>query len=358
MWGMMAYASNNIDRLRTKTIAAVNCDGPAGNRELSKYHVTVMMNPNACPSFTDALLPEVARRYYQKFVPYKLIETGPYAMWDDIFADPSMGVPSNTITLFNRHVTYDMYHNSMDTIDKVDPNSLRDLATIHAVYLYFLATAGYGETPFIGQLAYDHGIQVLLGKSNEVTSRLSTIADGETLGKEYAAGTREIEYYADLQKQAIRSVLRIVDVPDREQANRVIDRLCKKVDDYGVLAVRQFSEAVTEKATEKSLKLVKPRSEKGEWERMAETIVPKRKYIGTITLMDIPSDQWVEVTSSPKTWSARSPASASLWWCDGKRNLLRIKELVELESGQPVGNFDLVKYYRFLEQRGLVEFVK
>ena len=36
----------------------------------------------------------------------------------------------------------------------------------------------------------------------------------------------------------------------------------------------------------------------------------------------------------------------------------RSKNSLSLNPDQPVGNFDLVKYYRFLEQRGLVEFVK
>ena len=111
-------------------------------------------------------------------------------------------------------------------------------------------------------------------------------------------------------------------------------------------------------AEKESLKIVKYVEERGNWAREAETIVPKRIYFGTITLMDIPHEEWKEVRSSPKSWSATNPASASLWWCDGKRNLNEIKELVELEAGKAITDFDLIRYYKFLNEYGLVEFVK
>ena len=92
--------------------------------------------------------------------------------------------------------------------------------------------------------------------------------------------------------------------------------------------------------------------------REAATIIPKRKKVGTITLEGIPVEEWVEVRSSPRWWGARNWASASYFWCDGKRNLNEIKELCELEAGVPVRNFNLINYYRFLEKYDLVEFVR
>ena len=32
--------------------------------------------------------------------------------------------------------------------------------------------------------------------------------------------------------------------------------------------------------------------------------------------------------------------------------------MVEFEAGMPIGNFDLVEYYRFLERFDIVEFVR
>lgn len=62
--------------------------------------------------------------------------------------------------------------------------------------------------------------------------------------------------------------------------------------------------------------------------------------------------------SAPTFWEARNWAAASYFWCDGTRNLKEIRELVELEAGVPVRNFDLIAYFRFLEKYKMVEFVK
>jgi len=358
IWGMMAYTAHNLERLRTKTIASVNVDTPAGDRELSKYHIKVSMNPNSCPSFVDALFPEVVRRYYDRFVPYKLFETYPYSYSDNLFADPSIGVPSSSISFFNRHVYYDMYHNSMDTIEKVDPRSLHDLSSINAVYLYYLANAGYDEIPLIEQLTFDHGIQVIINKARERLNRIDGIGDGVLFGKELANGQQIIEYYTGLQKQALQSITRIVPEQDRKRAGKDIESYEKKIDGYGELAAKQFHDTARDRAKNASLKIVTYKPPVGDWQIEAKNIIPKRLFPGTITLMDIPHTEWREVTSSPKSWSRNNWATASLWWCDGSRNLNDIKELVELEAGREVRNFDLINYYRFLQERGLVEFVK
>jgi len=87
-------------------------------------------------------------------------------------------------------------------------------------------------------------------------------------------------------------------------------------------------------------------------------MIPKRTKVGTLTLEGIPHDQWREVRSSPRWWSDTNWATASYWWCDGERNLNEVKDLIELEAGVPVTNFDLISFYEFLEKFELVEFVK
>lgn len=115
---------------------------------------------------------------------------------------------------------------------------------------------------------------------------------------------------------------------------------------------------MNEKSKAESIKIVKYIKKEGSWEREAANIIPKRKKIGTLYFAEIPVKEWQEVTSPPRWWSATNWASASYWWCDGQRNLNEIKRLCELEAGIPVQNFDLIKYYRFLEKYNLVEFVK
>ena len=68
--------------------------------------------------------------------------------------------------------------------------------------------------------------------------------------------------------------------------------------------------------------------------------------------------EWKDITGSPRWWGKRNWAAASYWWCDGKRNLNEIKELIEIEAGVTVENFDLIEYYRLLQKYDRVEFVK
>jgi len=126
----------------------------------------------------------------------------------------------------------------------------------------------------------------------------------------------------------------------------------------GEMMKKQFTAAADEKAKSGKIKIVMYKEKSGPWQQEARTIVPKRKYFGSLTLDGIPVEEWKEVNSSPRWWSPGSWAAASYWWCDGKRNLLEIRELLELEAGYPVKNFDLINYYKFLEKQGFVEFVK
>ena len=83
----------------------------------------------------------------------------------------------------------------------------------------------------------------------------------------------------------------------------------------------------------------------------AETIVVRRKRMGTITLDDLPREAR-ENYPAASFWGV--PVSA-LYWCDGKRNLAEVIRLTELEMGPQ--QFDFVGYFKFLEKHGYVEFV-
>ena len=355
MYGSLAFVEHNIERLR-KTIAAVCCDTPAADYDLLASTVKIFMNPNVCPTFTDAVLPEVFRRYYDSIKSNKLLITEPFTGGTDTyFCEPLIGVPANFIYMENGT---QLHHNSRDTIDKVDLRSLRDLCIVNALYLYFMADADYNDVPFIAQLTYDRGVKVILEKSAEMNTRLKNANDGVALGKVLAEGARVIEYYTELQKKALGSIERIVSESNKNQAQRIVSRFIDNTDDFGSLSVKHFRKAVREKSKTGSIKIIRYVKKEGPWEREAATIIPKRMKIGTLTLEGIPVEEWKEVTRSPKWWSARNWAAASYWWCDGKRNLNTIKKLIELEAGVPVQKFDLINYFRFLEKYNLVEFVQ
>ncbi|MBN1294509.1 MAG: hypothetical protein JXB48_21910 [Candidatus Latescibacteria bacterium] len=355
-YGSMAYAVHNLERLRSKTIAAICCDTSAENFDFSRTAFIVTRNFNACPSFTDAVYPDVIKRFHDRYFPNKLWKQIPFASGlDNFFGDPAIGVPLNAISTENGG---HLHHNSMDTIDKVDPRTLHALSVINAAYMYYLAAAGYENIPDIARLTTFHSINLLLERTAAITSGLSNIKDGNALGKALSDGVRIIEYYTGLYKQALQRIEKLSEQNRKADTGKLITNYQTELDEYGQLMVKQFKKAVDEKSKAESIKIVTYKKQTGNWEQEAETIIPKRTKVGTLTLEGIPSEEWAEVTSSPRWWSATNWATASYFWCDGKRNLNQIKELLELEAGVPVNNFDLIKFYKFLEKYDLVEFMQ
>jgi len=355
-YGSMAYTVHNLERMRTKTLAALCCDTPADDYDLYTSSLLVASNFNACPSFTDAVLPELVGRYYSRYSPNKLWKKVPFMSgFDNFFGDPMIGVPINIIYADNGG---HLHHNSMDTIGKVDPRTLREIAVITASYLYYLADADEGEVPFVTRLVFDRAIGVITDKAAEMKEKALAAGDGETLGRVLVEGVRTIEYYTGLQQRVMDTVERIAAPGERKETRRYVAPYRERIGKFGALMVEDFRDTVKRRAKAESVKMVRYAPEETEWEKEAASLVPKRKFVGTMTLEQVPVDEWVEVKSSPRWWSATNWASASYFWCDGERNLKEIRDLVELEAGRPVENFDLIKYYRFLEKHGMIEFVK
>ncbi|MDD8015796.1 MAG: M28 family peptidase [Acidobacteriota bacterium] len=357
MYGSLPYVAGNLEHLRYKTVAAVCLDTTAENYDLATTAFSISMNPNACPTFTDALFPEIVRRYYARYNKDRLWYTMPFSMGTDTyFCEPMIGVPTNWsfMSAGGGH----LHHNSMDTIEKVDPRSLRELSFLHAAYLYYVAGAGAADVPFIAGLTFDRGIGVITAKNREMEEKILGAEDGAALGKALAEGLETIRYYTDLQEAAVGSVGKLVPAGDKAAAGACLTRYRKRTDEFGGLLMRQFRETASAKARAASLKIDMPVTPDGSWEKEAATLVPKRFQPGTLFLEEIPPSEWKEIDSSPHWWSATNWASASYWWVDGRRNLNEIKKLCELEAGKPMENFDLISYYKFLEKYKYVEFVK
>jgi len=355
MYGSLAFAERYLENLR-KTVAVVCCDTPAPDYDSNASTVRIFMNPNVCPTYTDAVYPEFFRRYYARVRAKKLVKIERFeGGTDTYFCEPMIGAPTNFVYMENG--TY-LHHNSRDTMDRVDRRSLRDLCIVNAVYLYYMADAGIANLPEVARLTFDRGVEVILGKTSDMEERLADARDGETLGRLLAEGVKTIEYYTELQKQALRSIERLVEPGEKKRARRLLARRMEGIDDFGKLCVKRFRDAVAARAEEESVKVVRYRKKKDEWDREAETIYPKATMPGTLTLEGIPPGEWEGITRSPRWWSPGNWAAASYWWCDGSRNLLEIKELIELEAGRPVEGFDLIAYYKFLEKHGRVELVR
>jgi hypothetical protein len=314
------------------------------------------MNPNVCPSYTDAVFPEIVRRYYARYARDRVFKIEPFSMGTDTyFCEPMIGAPTNYLTMDNGG---HLHHNNMDTIEKVDPRSLRELAFLNAAWLYFIANAGNEEVPWIVNLTFARGIGIITKKLKAALDRLPEAKDGAALGRLLADQSEIIAYYTGQQKLALEGIERIVSDTDKPKARAALAAWVANTGEFGDLALRQFRDAVSRKAKEQGLTIAAPVPQETAWDKEAATLIPKRYYPGTLFFVEIPMEEWKEVSSPPVFWSAGNWASSSYWWVDGKRNLKEIKRLCEIEAGRPMDRFNLINYYRFLEKYRYVEFVQ
>ena len=295
MYGSMHYVVSNPERMR-RTVAAMCIDTPAAPYDLPGTEYTFYMNPHVATSYVDALVLRVAQEHLSGLQPprpfhWKEMMAGT----DSYLGEPTIGVP--TAWPYSGTGVHS-HHNSADRPDTVDPRSLRDLTVITASYLYFIASAGEAAAQWLAEITAERALQEI-----------------------ERGGPQRADYNAQRGRMALYSVLRLAP-GSRAAVDAQIARLPKS------------------------------RAERTSQDGEAAKIVVRRRRPGTITLDDLPRDQWEGYPSG--AW-AKVPITA-LYWCDGKRNLAEVIRLTQLENG--AAKFDFVGYFRFLEKHGYVEFAK
>ena len=133
------------------------------------------------------------------------------------------------------------------------------------------------------------------------------------------------------------------------QAVESVQRLAPGADVGPVRRIREFSESQTSRLRE-AFGQVTPIAPKPDPKLAgAESIIVRRKRMGTLPLDDVPIEQREGWPSG--AWDTR--LATALYWCDGKRSLAEVVRLTRLELGPD--DFDFVGYFRFLGRRGYVE---
>jgi hypothetical protein len=348
MYGSMHYVATHPDRM-TRTVAAMTVDTPAAPYNLAGTEFTWYMNPHAAKSYTDAFVLHLAGLYFPKVQrPWHWHEfmTGT----DTYLADPMIGVPavwpySGTGVL--------SHHNSEDTPDKVNVGSLRDIATVNATYLYYLANAGEQEAPWLAELAATRGYEQILDNTAPFLDRAYSAKTAEELGSVLARGLDQISYSVDRESQSVLSVSRLVPEARRYTVPTQLAPLVKRLEAYGRDQSARLHEAADQRAAQiGAARPVQPLAEPDPQLAEAAHIIVKRKRFGTIPLDEIHPDDREGYPSG--AWDGT--AIAALYWCDGRRNLAEVIRLTRDELG--IEKFDFVGYFKFLRQRGYVEFAE
>jgi len=328
LYGALSYFSENRDRIK-HTIAAMTVDTPAASYDLAGTEYTFHLNPHVAMSYTDALILRIAQEclppsrqwHWQEFMPGT----------DSYLGEPTFGVPD--VWPYSG-TGVETHHNSEDKPERVDVRSLRDLTAIIATYLYFNASAGEPEAPWLAQITLDQSYSRI---ESAASAAIDAVVAGDAASGTY--GFSRVSYFAERGEQAVLSSLRIVPDGQREDTRKAVAPLLADLQKFRDLELSRLQQAG-----------IKPSSEAPPPE--AERIVVRRKRPGTLPLDDLPQEKWEGYPSG--AWDTTT--TIALYWCDGKRNLAQVIHLTEMELGPT--HFDFVGYFRFLERHGYVEFAK
>lgn len=346
-YGSSAYIATHMERMK-RTIGAICVDTAAGSYETTGGYAFAM-NPDVNRSYQDALIMRVAENYYAG-IPRRFPRWAPYRPTSDSYlSDPMIGVP--TIAASGSSGSISVHHNSADTLDRVDPRSLRDLSSILAAFLYSLASAGDREIPWLSEITVDRGYENAIRAAARHLNRIAAAPDARALGRELYDGLARINYNADRDRDALLSVLRLAAPSSRERIRASLDPLLKNLRRFSDEQCERLRQAVSRRAAELGeaapIKPIEPVPDPRRAE--ASKIIVKRKRFGPVTLDDLPLGQ----REGYPGFAGKPAPLPLLIWCDGRRTLAEVIRLIELEHG-PM-DFDFVGYFRFLARHGYVE---
>jgi len=345
-YGSLAYVTANMERMKN-TVACINLDTVAGAPYAIGAPLQFVPNPHSNMSYTDVLAEKILASTSTKnhnFV-YKTLKN--FSMIDNLMTDPMVGSPAHSFYEIGKY-----WHTSADTPEILDENTIKSSGLFAATYLYFIANAGYKEAQWLAHEVATKGKQRIANEVQSYITRLLTtdIASDESLSQLRDDGKTRINYLLERQIEAVHSVKRLLSEDEVSQISGTLDKLSKQLSQTATDEMRRFEYAIDEYAKTNNLTLVEIKEELTETERKASQIVPKRKFIGTVTYDDLPDELRLK-KSSPRWWGE---LGCALYWCDGKRNLLEIMNLVKLELGNL--NADLLSEFEFLAEHGYVSF--
>ncbi|MFC2075707.1 M28 family peptidase [candidate division KSB1 bacterium] len=362
IYGPMAYLTSSGEGAAPKRPAGLNLDMVGENQDRCRGSLSLSPVPASAPSFVDSLIMRLADDLLGKREPNYRYRQDPFILADNFISDPMIGIP----TPFVGHQTDRFYHSNQDTVDKVDPDNLDLVGCLAATYLYCLASAGYTESLWIAQevtsrvsgdmikvsgRTRDSGFGAIKnhrpGRSGADAELKQDLSAGLTTGLDRLAFAR------DQGIEAIDSVKVLARPGERADLSKYLDNLKREVEvlyQSQVKLIRLTFQRISRDLGLRSISRL-PRGRLSGDEYRASKLVPRRKVVGPITLETLPP----EIRDSHR-WA---PAYSSWWnqllfWVDGHRSVLDISRLIALEIGKPADLKEILDYFTFLSDHGLL----
>jgi hypothetical protein len=259
-----------------------------------------------------------------------------------VFVDSTIGVPC--IMLLQWPDLY--YHTSMDTIDKVSPESLKRVGWITTTAALILANANTDTATYLLnqtcsrgqtriQTAQHQAIQELYEKAHNPKTKADPQEHARTLTRTAYHHKNKVEHITQREKQALHTVKKLATNPD---IDALIEKFTKHIDETSNNAIARIHETVL--LISKSLGITLPTQlEETEAEKKAKTIIPTRQLkctLGMDTFKRLIGEEqykWYEETSEKDTKSALKRFEI-LNFMNGKRTLHDIVKAVSAEYGE------------------------
>lgn len=346
-YGSMPYVIQNRERL-PKTVAAVCADLGAGRYELAGSQMEYLLSPHCHRSFVDALMLRILEAYHSKYARWRHWAARNYSGGTDNYLyDPSIGVPNPWVML---GMGDDYWHTSEDSLDKIDGRSLKDLTTVDATFLYLVAKAGLEEALWLGDEVLSLSQKNVAECSKDIFQQALGVKEGAQLGRLSDQAIRRIEHFKAIEGQALDSVARLGTGLEGAPLSIRVRELKQRLADFAEAEKKGFTDALSLYAEQVGVRVEPFVVEETPWEKKAGAVVPRRLVVGTVTLDEVPYQQWEIVKDSPRWWGVETEA---LWWVNGERTLREIRDLLTQEFDEV--NIDLLQYFRFLARHGYVE---
>jgi len=356
MTGTYAYLSSHEDRI-PHMVAGLNLDMVGQNQALCGSSFLIEFPPQALASFVGPLLARLREEFFDEGKAWG--GTGGYALFRHaiipfsggsdhyILSDPTVGVPAPMLIQWPDR----FYHTTADTLEKVDPHMLHVVGSLAAAYAYWLAAAGEAEVTWLGHEMAARFRAELGREAQERAEQILTASEEDKTVQAARQWPARAQYLLERHQAGLNTLLRLW--PEAGPLIEELGRQAQSAVEEESARLRELMQGrIEERPEETGVEL-------SESERKAAAMVVQRRYRGPLQVRPhlhklSPEDRealW-RLQQEHKEF-VRAPLTLALYWCDGKRTLLEVADLVEQECGQRDVEA-LVGYFELLEKMELI----
>lgn len=341
IYGLLAYAVTRPEAMQ-RLVAALNLDSLGVPPQRCQARLELHPNPHAQASYTDVLLGRIMEQHLSAGEWAR----APFDTTDAVIADPSIGVP----TPWLGEMTSSLWHSSLDTPDKLDAQRLAQEGAMTASYLYAIANATAEDMAWLAGEVYQEARESLKQAANAFV--LEGQAEAAALNQAWWKSSQRIHYLRDRGRQALGSCADLESSPGLVE---LLTELTRQLDGETQQHLQALERMIARRAGYQGWsppKMAPPAPQ----EAKAAGLVPSRKVIGGLAFGSLPPAAWAEALAVTRGQNPRWSRllCCALYWVDGRRTLLEVRDLLEQELG-PL-DVDVFDYFYFLERHGYIRF--